>query len=155
MADNNNAKRAASPSADDPADLFARLDASLQFKMKILEEETEKLQTEKDIMNSIVAKNNIQDEDIIEINAGGKFTISTTRSTLCLAEGSVFANMFSGRWEQSLKRDSEGRVFFDHDPELIEIIVNFLRRKKIEDPSRPTKSTPNSSREGRTLQNTT
>jgi hypothetical protein len=30
---------------------------------------------------------------------------------------------------------TKGRVFLDHDPELIEIIVNFLRTKKVEDPS--------------------
>jgi hypothetical protein len=47
--------------------------------------------------------------------------------------------MFSGRWEESLKRDSDGRVFLDKGSELIKIIVNFLRTKKRDDPS---KSTP-------------
>ena len=43
--------------------------------------------------------------------------------------------MFSGRWEKSLTRDSNGRIYLEHDPELIELIVNFLRTKKIEGPS--------------------
>ena len=45
----------------------------------------------------------------------------------------------SGRWEDSLKRDNNGNIFFDYDYELIEIIVNYLRMKKVEDPSRPLK----------------
>lgn len=45
--------------------------------------------------------------------------------------------MFSGRWEESLKRDPNGRVFIDENSELIEIIVDFLRMKKREDPSKP------------------
>ena len=43
----------------------------------------------------------------------------------------------SGRWDESLKRDSDGRIFLDYDYELIEIIVNHFREKKIEDPSDP------------------
>ena len=45
----------------------------------------------------------------------------------------------SGRWEESLKRDKDGNIFFDYDFELIELIVNYLRMKKVEDPSRPLK----------------
>ena len=43
----------------------------------------------------------------------------------------------SGRWDGSLKRDSEGRIFLDYDHELIEAIINYLRMKKVEDPSNP------------------
>ena len=46
----------------------------------------------------------------------------------------------SGRWDESLKRDSDGRIFLDYDYELIAIIVNHFREKKIEDPSNPVKS---------------
>ena len=44
---------------------------------------------------------------------------------------------FSGRWEESLTRDKDGHIFLDYDDELIKIIVNYLREKKIEDPSDP------------------
>eukprot|EP00548_Thalassiothrix_antarctica_P020978 CAMPEP_0194189272 /NCGR_PEP_ID=MMETSP0154-20130528/58254_1 /TAXON_ID=1049557 /ORGANISM="Thalassiothrix antarctica, Strain L6-D1" /LENGTH=72 /DNA_ID=CAMNT_0038910315 /DNA_START=16 /DNA_END=231 /DNA_ORIENTATION=+ len=49
----------------------------------------------------------------------------------------MLSYMFSGRWEKSLIRDSSGRIFLDHDPQLIEIILNHLRVKRIEDPSHP------------------
>ena len=45
--------------------------------------------------------------------------------------------IFSGRWEESLTRDKDGNIFLDYDDELIKIIVNYLREKKIEDPSDP------------------
>ena len=43
----------------------------------------------------------------------------------------------SGRWEDSLTRDSNGHIFLDYDDELITIIVNFLRMKTVEGPSDP------------------
>ena len=36
----------------------------------------------------------------------------------------------------------EGRVFIDEDPDLIKIIVNFLRKKKREDPEKPFRLSP-------------
>ena len=38
-----------------------------------------------------------------------------------------------------MKRDKDGNIFFDYDSELIELIVNYLRMKKVEDPSHPLK----------------
>jgi hypothetical protein len=105
--------------------------------MKLLTDETEKLQKEKDTMNSILSAANISNDYIIEIDAGGK-VIKALRSTLTLAPESMFSYMFSGRWEDTLIRDDCGRVFLDHDPELIELIVNFLRTKKIENQSSKT-----------------
>lgn len=34
--------------------------------------------------------------------------------------------MFSGRWEDRLERDSEGRVFLDYNPYCFEKILDFL-----------------------------
>ena len=119
---------------DDPFALWERLQESQQKKLKLLKEGTEKLQNEKDTMNSAIADANISNDDIIVINAGGKI-ISALCSTLCLvAPDTMFSYMFSGRWEESLKRDSNGVVFIDENSELIEIIVDFLRMKKREDP---------------------
>ena len=82
---------------DDPFALWERLQESKQKKMKHLKEGTEKLQDEKDTMNSAVADANISNDDIIVINAGGKI-ISALRSTLCLvAPDTRFSYMFSGR----------------------------------------------------------
>ena len=102
-----------------------------------MEEEKDKLQNEIVTMNSVIgASANVSDDDIIEIDVGGK-VIRALRSTLCLAPDTMFTYMFSGRWEESLKRDDNGRIFLDHDPEFIEIIVNFLRKSKIKDPIEP------------------
>jgi hypothetical protein len=107
---------------------------------KKMEEEKDNLQNEIETMNSIVGSAAASNDDvIIEINAGGKI-ISALRSTLTLAPDTMFTYMFSGRWEESMKRDDNNRVYLDHDPELIEIIVNFLRMKKIEDPTKPVQS---------------
>jgi hypothetical protein len=121
---------------DDATVLWEELQEIQRKKMMILREETEKLQKEKDTMNSIVSAANISEDDIIEINAGGKIIVAL-RSTLTLAPDTMFSYMFSGRWEESLKRDSNGRVFIDENSELIAIIVDFLRMKKREDPSKP------------------
>eukprot|EP00751_Fragilariopsis_kerguelensis_P031512 CAMPEP_0170926532 /NCGR_PEP_ID=MMETSP0735-20130129/12944_1 /TAXON_ID=186038 /ORGANISM="Fragilariopsis kerguelensis, Strain L26-C5" /LENGTH=299 /DNA_ID=CAMNT_0011326839 /DNA_START=32 /DNA_END=931 /DNA_ORIENTATION=- len=79
------------------------------------------------------------DDDIIEIDVGGTI-IRALRSTLTQVPDTMFTSMFSGRWKGSLKRNVDGRIFLDHDPELIEIIVNFLRTKKIENHSMPVPS---------------
>ena len=106
-----------------------------------MQEEKDNLQNEIETMNNPIvdfaATSN--DDDIIEINARGKI-ITTLRSTLTAAPDSMFANMFSGRWEERMKRDNNDRVFLDHDPELIEIIVDCLSMAKIKDPSNPMKS---------------
>ena len=47
-------------------------------------------------------------DDIIEFNAGGKI-ITTKRSTLTIAEGSLFSRMFSADWDGSHHRGSNRR----------------------------------------------
>lgn len=74
--------------------------------------------------------------DVLEINAGGQ-VFAVKRSTLCLAEGSVIAALFSGNWDDGQHRDSQGRPFLDVDPYIFDKIVNFLRQKAIEGPDRP------------------
>jgi len=115
-----------------------KLQETQRKKMKLLQEETDKIQKEKDRMDSVVDAN-ISDDDIIEIDAGGRI-IRVLRSTLTLFPDTLFSYMFSGRWEKSLKRNKDGRVFIDEDSQLIEIIINFLRMKKREDPSKPIES---------------
>ena len=134
--------------SDDPVIHLERFQESQRKRMKLMEEKKDKLQKEIDTMNSVfgaaVSANNknktSNDNDIIEINAGG-IIITALRSTLCLvATDTMFSYMFSGRWDKSLARDKDGRIFLDHDPELITIILNYLRTKKIEDQSKPVRS---------------
>jgi hypothetical protein len=69
--------------------------------------------------------------------------LQTTRDTICLAApGSRFAALFSGRWEDQVVKDPQGRIFLDHDPELIRLIVNYLRIKRIDDPCKPKVNPP-------------
>ena len=64
-------------------------------------------------------------DKIITINAEGT-QITTLRSTLTIPTDSMWSNMFSGRWEEALARDTDGHIFLDYDEELITIIVNGL-----------------------------
>ena len=115
---------------------FKKLQKYVNEKMALLQGEIDKLRKEKDNAQSVVSSTKVSNNDIIEINAAGKI-ISVLRSTLTQAPDSMFSNMFSGRWEDSVTRDDSGRVFLDYDPELIEIIVDYLRIKKIEGPNDP------------------
>jgi len=132
-------KRNNNEMVDDPMYHWERLQEAQRKKLKLLQEETKKIQNEKDIMNAVVAAANISEDDIIEIDVGG-IIIRALRSTLTQVPDTMFTYMFSGRWEGSLKRNIDGRIFLDHDPELIEIIVNFLRTKKIENHAMPVQS---------------
>ena len=78
----------------------------------------------------------VSEDDITRLNVGGqKFT--TTRSTLCQVEGSLLATMFSGRWEDGVKRDEDGAVFFDFNPQYFGYILDYLRTKKLATPEDP------------------
>lgn len=72
--------------------------------------------------------------DIVSINVGGKI-MSTKRQTLLLVPGSMLEAIFSGRWERSLQRDSEGRVFIDYTPAVFQLLLSHLRvtRDKLPD----------------------
>jgi len=97
--------------------------------IQVDEEEREQFEERTRNMNSVLRGDTT--DEIIEINVGGK-VISALRSTLTLAPDAMFSFMFS-RWaELSPTRDTNDRIFLDHDPELVETIVNFLRMKKVQ-----------------------
>ena len=81
----------------------------------------------------------VNDDDIIDLNVGGQ-RLSTARSTLCQVEGSFLASMFSGRWEDGLKRDKDGAVFLDFNTQHFVLILDYLRQKKIASPENPAPS---------------
>lgn len=76
-------------------------------------------------------------QDIIRLNVGGQQECAVRRQTLCLVEGSMLADQFSGRWDEMSARDEKGRALVDFPPELFMPLVNWLRLKSIEDPSHP------------------
>jgi len=56
---------------------------------------------------------------------------------LCSAEGSLLAGMFSGNFDDGLKRDKDNRVFLDVDPPLFSKILSHLRLRGIASPECP------------------
>jgi hypothetical protein len=78
----------------------------------------------------------VNDDDIIHLNVCGQ-RLSTTRATLSQVEGSFLASMFSGRWEGAHKRDDDGAVFLDYNPEFFVPILNCLRAMKYATPGNP------------------
>ncbi len=106
---------------------------------EIIEGERAKLKAEVEAFNEEKQKMKafaVSDDDIIRLNVGGK-KFTTTRSTLCQVEGSLLATMFSGRWEDGVKRDEDGAVFFDFNPQYFGYILDYLRTKKIATPEDP------------------
>ena len=75
-------------------------------------------------------------DNVIELNVGGQ-AMTTKRSTLCQVEGSLLSSMFSGRWDNSMSRDKDGRVFLDFNPTYFAFILDYLRAKKIPTAGKP------------------
>jgi hypothetical protein len=114
--------------------LWVELQRIQQKEMEALKRQRDALEQEKESMNTLAP----DDSEIVTINVGGEVILHTTRDTLCLAApGSRLAALFSGRWEDHVVEDAQGRIFLDHDPELIRLIVNYLRIKRIDDPCNP------------------
>ena len=125
------------------SDLLTKFDDLVKrFKAEfneVIEGERAKLRAEVEAFNQEKEKMkglDVSDDDIIRLNVGGqKFT--TTRSTLYQVEGSLLATMFSGRWEDAVKRDEDGAVFFDFNPQYFGYILDYLRAKRIATPEKP------------------
>ena len=85
-------------------------------------------------------KEDVSDDDLIEVNAGGKI-VSARRGVLCrLTKGKRLEALFSGRWDKKLQRDGNGRIFLDISGDCLQAIVDFLNEMTIsseEHPSEP------------------
>ena len=107
---------------------FSEIVEGDRSKMKA---EVEAFNAEKKIMKEIEVNN----DDIIQLNVGGqKFT--TTRFTLRQVNGSLLDTMFSRNWTHGLKRDQDGAIVLDFNPEHFGWILNYLRAKKISTPEK-------------------
>lgn len=74
--------------------------------------------------------------DIIALNICGQNTFAR-RDTLTAVEGSRLEALFSGRWEDQLLRDSDGRVVMDVDEYVFKKILEFLYMVKISSDDTP------------------
>mmetsp|Transcript_20676 Transcript_20676/g.57119 ORF Transcript_20676/g.57119 Transcript_20676/m.57119 type:complete len:270 (+) Transcript_20676:3-812(+) len=61
------------------------------------------------------------------LDVGGKQSVAVLRRTLTQFEDSMLAAKFSGRWDDSLEKDSDGRFFIDQDPANFQLLLSFLR----------------------------
>ena len=66
----------------------------------------------------------------LKLNVGGRIFKDVLRETLCYVEGSHLAELFSGRWEGKLLRDSSGKIFLDVNPDCFGKIISFLAERK-------------------------
>ena len=68
------------------------------------------------------------DSSILKLNVGGK-DINVRRSSILprTSPDSLFSILVSGRWDNHLTKDRNGRIFLDIDPEWIEVVINVLR----------------------------
>ena len=125
-----------------PDGLVTRFDDLVnRFKREfseIIEEDRSKMKAEVEAFNAekrIMKEIEVNNDDIIQLNVGGlKFT--TTRFTLRQVNGSLLDTMFSRNWTHGLKRDQDGAIVLDFNPEHFGWILNYLRAKKISTPEK-------------------
>ena len=89
--------------------------------------------------NEILRKNGgseVQKTDMIKLNIGGT-KMYASRDTLTTVKGSRLDALFSGRWENKLLRDEEGRIFLDLDPVIFKSLLEYLQMYKISEGSYP------------------
>ena len=65
--------------------------------------------------------------NVLTLNVGGKETVETLQRTLTVVTCSKLAEMFSGQQDDSLPRDTDGRVFIDYKPALFLPLLDYLR----------------------------
>mmetsp|Transcript_13412 Transcript_13412/g.29127 ORF Transcript_13412/g.29127 Transcript_13412/m.29127 type:complete len:744 (+) Transcript_13412:162-2393(+) len=122
---------------------LARSDIELQTFVEQLDraqERTEEryrlLQSKKTTNDESHGDPNALEDDVIEINAGGKI-IAAKRGTLCQIKGSHLGAIFSGRWDNKLQSDNSGRIFLDVNPKCFQAIVDYLHYLKISPADHP------------------
>jgi hypothetical protein len=97
---------------------------SREKELKEREEEFERRLTRFDAEHPNAGR----DTDVLELNVGGGCQVSVLRRTLTQFDESMLASRFSGRWDDSLEKDSEGKFFIDQDPAIFLILINYLRQ---------------------------
>ncbi|KAL7543591.1 hypothetical protein ACHAXR_012885 [Thalassiosira sp. AJA248-18] len=79
---------------------------------------------------------NAADDDLVEVNAGGKI-IAAKRSTLTQLKGSRLEALFGGQWDKAFQRDNDGRICLDVNSVCFQAIVDYLNELAISPPDDP------------------
>jgi hypothetical protein len=104
---------------------------------KALHQRVKELNIEKNkALESNGSTQDVSNEDLVEINAGGKIVVAR-RSTLTQMSGTRLEALFSGRWDKRLQRDGKGRIFLDVNPVCFQAIVDYLNELVISPPNFP------------------
>ena len=122
-------------------DHFARIDAEMQkidVEEKRLRDKFHKLEEKKKQCAAANGNVDASDDDLIEINAGGKI-IAARRGVLCQLKETNLEALFSGRWEKKLTKDSGGRIFLDVNGDCFQAIVDWLNLLTISPGDEPPK----------------
>jgi hypothetical protein len=110
--------------------------SALDNRETILNERVQELNRKKHEIAQANGNLNVTDEDLVEINAGGKIVVAK-RSTLTQIQGSRIEALFSGRWDNKVMRDCHGRIFLDIDPTCFQAIVDYLNEMTISSEDSP------------------
>lgn len=110
--------------------------AKLDSERRLLNEDRMKFEAEKAAMMKL----GTGPEDLVGLNFRGEKTMAMKRSLLCQVEGSMFAAMFSGRYEDQLHYDRHGNVFIDYPPS---VMVPLMDRLIVRHDSPPDSKLPN------------
>jgi hypothetical protein len=110
--------------------------AALDNRDTLLNERVQELNRKKHEIAQTHGNLNAADDDLVEINAGGKIIVAK-RFTLTQIHGSRMAALFSGRWDKKLMRDGHGRIFLDVDPTCFQAIVDYLNEMTISSEDSP------------------
>jgi hypothetical protein len=65
-------------------------------------------------------------DDVLDLSIGGT-PVTVLRRTLTQIDGSMLASKFSGRWDDSVTKDANGRFFIDQNFYLFEPLLDYLR----------------------------
>jgi hypothetical protein len=110
--------------------------SALDERETILNERVQKLNRKKHEIAQVNGNLNVADDDLVEINAGGKIIVAK-RSTLTQIQGSRIEALFSGCWDKKVMRDGHGRIFLDIDPTCFQAIVDYLNEMTISSKDSP------------------
>ncbi|KAL3815635.1 hypothetical protein ACHAXA_006910 [Cyclostephanos tholiformis] len=113
-------------------DYEEKIKAQDEWESRLHERMNQLIQRKKEIAEI----NGNLDDDLVEVNAGGKLVVAK-RSTLTQIQGTLFEAIFSGRWDKKLLRDNQGRIFLDVNPTCFRAIVDHLNEMTISSKESP------------------
>ncbi|KAF7459081.1 kelch protein K13 [Cryptosporidium felis] len=113
----------------DEKELFNRKQQELANYWQMVESRLKEERQELERIKNKITEMNSFSKPTVEINVGGTlFEISKSVLTEGKAKGSILERIFTGKTlEIEIETDKNGRIFFDRDPEIFKIVLNYLR----------------------------